>query len=340
MGKGNEVWSRRGKGHRRAMTGERLLVGGEAALTEVLRRKRPAGQGAVLVTGGAGFLGSTALRLARAAGWDTLGTWREKPLEGGLHVDLSSADGLTRLRSQALSAILHTAASTNAEVAEREPEVAQRDNVAATGTLVALARERGVPLVMLSTDLVFDEREAPWRPAEPPCPRSVYGRTKVEAEALVLAYERGAVVRTSLITGWPADVTRSFPAQVVAACREGREMRLFTDEWRCPLPVELVAAGSLELLSSVAEMATPRVLHLSASTPCARWEFATRLAERLGLEGCRFTPALQSSVTFRAHRPARLALDTSETERRIETPCLPWEQGVEWLARTYGRRHD
>ncbi len=76
--------------------------------------------------------------------------------------------------------LLHTAAWTNVDGAEADPQGAAAVNVGGTANAAAL----GVPLVAFSSDYVFDGRKgAPYVESDSPNPLSAYGRTKLHSEA-------------------------------------------------------------------------------------------------------------------------------------------------------------
>ncbi len=92
--------------------------------------------------------------------------------------------------------LLHTAAWTNVDGAEADPQGAAAVNVGGTANAAAL----GVPLVAFSSDYVFDGRKgAPYVESDSPNPLSAYGRTKLHSEAA--AGSDAWIVRSSWLFG-------------------------------------------------------------------------------------------------------------------------------------------
>ncbi|TMQ67634.1 MAG: sugar nucleotide-binding protein, partial [Candidatus Eisenbacteria bacterium] len=101
---------------------------------------------------------------------------------------------------------------------------ARRANSVAPAVLARACAEAGARLVHVSTDYVFaGDGRRPYREDDPPAPRSVYGRTKLDGDRAVLsASEEFLVVRTS----WLFGRGRNFIAAVLdqaAARRGGRD---------------------------------------------------------------------------------------------------------------------
>ena len=159
-------------------------------------------------------------------------------------IDLTDGDGRDRRpppQTDLGDVVLHAAALARVVDCCRDPERARHVNTDATQTLAGLAADAGARLVLVSTDLVFDGENAPYRETHAASPASVYGWTKREAEVAVLAVPRSAAVRVSLLYGPSLHGRPSFFDEQVAALRAGRPVTLFRDEWRTPL--DLVTAG-------------------------------------------------------------------------------------------------
>lgn len=113
-------------------------------------------------------------------------------------------------------AVIHTAARTSAADCERDPPSARRDNVETTERLASLCLPRHLPFVLISTDMVFDGRQAPYQEDAPAAPVGVHGPTKVQAETAALASPRGLVARVALLIGRSPRGNRS-PDEALAA---------------------------------------------------------------------------------------------------------------------------
>ena len=186
--------------------------------------------------------------------------------------------------------MLHAAAWTDVDGAEEEPQEAAAVNVGGTQH----AAELGAPLVVFSTDYVFDGcKRTPYVESDPPNPQSAYGRTKLHAEAA--AGEDAWIVRTSWLFGW---TSRNFLRTMLALGAERDELAVVDDQRGCPTYVGPVATAVRELVG------LPRgVWHIAADGDCTWAEFAEAIFEEAGLD-CRIRRITTAELGRPAPRPA------------------------------------
>ena len=118
--------------------------------------------------------------------------------------------------------VIHCAALANTPTCEKNPALAHKLNVEVTSVLAELAAD--IPFVFFSTDLVFDGRAGNYDESAAVNPLSVYGKTKVDAERVVLANPKHTVVRTSLNFGQSLTGDRAFNEQMRRAVERGETL--------------------------------------------------------------------------------------------------------------------
>jgi UDP-glucose 4-epimerase len=152
----------------------------------------------ILVTGGAGFVGSHLVEVLVARGFDVsvldnLSRGRREwlPASCRLHeVDIRDRTALLRVVEETRAvAVVHLAALHFIPEVDGAPDLAWSTNVDGTDNL--LAALRAVPpnrLLFASTAAVYPDLPGPASEATPPAPIDLYGRTKLEGERLVRAF--------------------------------------------------------------------------------------------------------------------------------------------------------
>jgi dTDP-4-dehydrorhamnose reductase len=209
--------------------------------------------------------------------------------------------------------VLHTAAWTDVDGAEADPQGAAAVNVTGTAHVAAL----GVPLVAFSTDYVFDGRTGtPYVESDGPNPLSAYGRTKLHGEAAAGA--QAWVVRTSWLFGATG---RNFVTTMLRLGAERDEVDVVDDQRGCPTFVGHLAAAARELVDGERPYG---VWHLAADGECSWADFAEAIFADEGLD-CRVRRITTAELARPAARPAYSVLRTE----RADAPRLPnWRDGL------------
>ena len=182
---------------------------------------------------------------------------------------------------------------------------------------VALAARRvGARLVHISTDALHGGRPAPYLDDDAPTPVSPYGAAKAAAETAVRAVDPDAtVVRTSLIIG----DERSKQVRLALDLATGRaDGALFTDEYRCPVAVQDLAAAVLEL----AESSPAGTINVAGPERLSRAELGRLAAARYGADPRRI-PTCTIAESGSGPRPGQVVLDSSRAATLLRTRLRP-----------------
>jgi dTDP-4-dehydrorhamnose reductase len=233
-----------------------------------------------------------------------------------VHADLDVADERAVqacIRSRSPAVIVNAAAYTAVDRAEAEPDQAQRINSDAAFYLARAARAVGARLVHISTDFVFDGRSSvPYRPEATTRPLNRYGLSKRAGERRVLRAlpDQSVVLRTSWVY---APRGRNFVATMLRLMREGRAVRVVTDQVGTPTAARSVAEAIWHIIGRPGL----RGVHHWTDAGVASWyDFAVAIAEeapRLGLlpAAGAVEPIPTSAYPTPARRPPFSVLDKS-----------------------------
>jgi dTDP-4-dehydrorhamnose reductase len=272
----------------------------------------------VWITGAGGLIGNYLVQSApeRAAGMKAIGLTRAM-------LELTDYAAVREtFRRQQPAVVIHCAALSESPACQADPALARGSNVEVTALLAELAGE--IPFFFLSTDLVFDGKAGNYDESAPVNPLSVYAKTKAAAERIVLANPSHTVLRLSLNGGTSPKGDRGFNEQMRRAWQAGQTLRLFTDEFRNPIPAAVTAQAIWELAGREAR----GLYHLAGSERLSRCQIGELLAKRWPELHPRIEPASLREYAG-APRSPDTSLNCSKAQQLLSfrLPGL-----TEWLA--------
>jgi dTDP-4-dehydrorhamnose reductase len=211
----------------------------------------------VAITGAGGRLGRALVEALAEAPFTGLAgpiAWSRRDFD--LDTPGSIGELLDRDRPEA---VVNAAAWTDVDGCAREPDVARRRNEIAVRVLAEATAARGIDLVQVSTNEIFDGARTDGRgytADDAPNPINPYGESKLggemaAAEAYRSAESRLGIVRTAWLYGPPGN---DFPSKILAAADRARAagelLRVVGDETGSPTFTHDVAEAVVDLLGS------------------------------------------------------------------------------------------
>lgn len=232
------------------------------------------------------------------------------------HEDLDVTDFAAvgkKFRADRPQWVIHCAAVSRAADCQANPAAARRLNVDAAAHLAALTADSA--FIFFSSDLVFDGRKGGYVESDSPNPLNFYGETKAAAEEIILRNRRHIVLRAGLNSGASLSGRRSFNEGMVAVWRAGGSVKLFIDEFRCPLPAAVTARAVWEL----ARPGCAGLYHLAGSERLSRVEIGRVVAAR--------HPELEARIEVSSRReytgpprPADVSLHCGKVQALLSFP--------------------
>ncbi len=218
--------------------------------------------------------------------------------------------------------VINTAAVTDVDGCETAPERAWAVNAGGPATLAAACRERGIGLIQISTDFVFDgRRKTPYREDDPPRPLSVYGASKRGGEEAVMAAGGDfLIVRTSWLFG-PGG--KNFPDTILRAARRTGKLEVVSDQRGSPTYSRDLAAGLGELISNRAG----GIVHLTNRGDCSWYEYAVFVLEVAGRK-TEVVPVTSGDLKRPAPRPGYSVLSLERYREITGKFPRPWQDAV------------
>lgn len=162
-------------------------------------------------------------------------------------VDLTDTASMARaLDAVKPSAVINAAAYTFVDKAESEPDLCFAVNRDGPAELAKLCAARGIALIHVSTDCVFDgEKAAPYEPDDATAPLGVYGRSKLEGEqAVAAACPRHLNVRVSWVF---SQYAHNFVRTMLTLAQTRSEVTVVDDQIGYPTYCPDLAAGLLKM---------------------------------------------------------------------------------------------
>lgn len=260
------------------------------------------------ITGLSGFLGSSLAAHLGRHGWEVWGSYKEREpkLKGveARHLDICLPEAWSTVLAEAKpKVVFHLAAQADPDTCAADVAATRQINVQGARFAAQAAAAVGAKLIFTSTDQVHDGSRALSSETDPANPLGVYGRSKFDAEGLVLA-EAGAkplVVRLALTYGWGRGAARgrNFAEKWIRTLLTGNRLAAFTDQFRTPVYGE----DACTALRQAAEQDWQGLLNVAGPERASRHEFALKLAREFALPEALVQAASANDVVFRDRRP-------------------------------------
>ena len=272
----------------------------------------------IMVTGAEGMLGADLVpRLEKIKGVE---------LERTTIDDLDITD-LAAVRDRMLSVkpdiVVHCAAYTAVDQAEKEPEQAYRVNASGTKNIAIFCRELSAEMYYLSTDYVFNgDSEQPYLETDEVDPISVYGSTKLAGERFVQALvERHKICRTSWLCGVNGP---NFVETILRLAANQKSISVINDQVGRPtFTIDLA-----EQIAQLIDVEAPGIYHLTNDGYCTWYRFACKIIELAGLKDVRVRPITTKEFRSLAKRPKFSVLENKRLAELGLKPAPRWEDGL------------
>ncbi len=295
----------------------------------------------VLVTGGAGFIGShlvdlllmredvrvTVLdKLTYAGARENLAGHEGAPRFAFVRGDVADPDAVGPLVREA-DRVIHAAAESFVDRSIVDPRTFVVSNVLGTQVMLEACREAGVPMLVVSTDEVYGSRaEGDFGEDDPLLPNSPYAASKAGADLLARSYVVTYGTPVTVVRGTNAFGPRQHPEKAVPtfalAALQGRPVPVYGEgsnrrDW-------LFVADFVRAVAAVFDRGEPGgVYNIGGGHELSNLELARAV--------CRLAGAPESLVAFVADRPGhdfRYGMRWDRLAGLGWRPQIPFEEGL------------
>lgn len=251
-------------------------------------------------------------------------------------VDLTDTASITRAIETAgpIDLVLNAAAYTAVDKAESEPDLAYAVNARAPEAMAKACAIRDVPLIQISTDMVFDgEKDGAYLETDAVNPLHVYGASKLAGEQAVLEHhDRAMVARVSWLF---SAYGQNFLQAMLRLAETQPVLKIVADQRAKPTASGDVAAFLLSqagrLSSAPKGAADWGVLHLVNSGEASRYEMAQEIFRIAWPDrpAPNMEPVPTSAFPTPAKRALNAVLDTTRLKQVFGLQLRPWEEALE-----------
>ena len=218
----------------------------------------------VLVIGGSGMLGQDLLGELKAAGHEVVSPSSQE-------LDITEPESVAQISAMdRFDWCINCAAYTAVDQAESDEAAAYALNALGPGYLARMCAMRGLPLLHVSTDFVFDGNKVEdYTEEDVTNPLGVYGKSKLAGEEAVLqTFPMSIVVRTSWLFGPHGN---SFPRTMIQAWKAGKHLKVVADQTGKPTYTRDLAQVLVQMCE---RRAFPGIYHVTGPEKLSWFEFA------------------------------------------------------------------
>ncbi|OGS25061.1 MAG: dTDP-4-dehydrorhamnose reductase [Elusimicrobia bacterium RIFOXYB2_FULL_48_7] len=226
--------------------------------------------------------------------------------------------------------IINTAAYSDVDGCEKQPDMAFRINALGTRNLCIACQRFDTTLCHISTDYVFDGRNPPdegYSENDKTNPINVYGKSKYWAEFYVKHLLNKFYI---LRVAWLFGIGRNnFVSFVIISVRENKEIKIVRDQWGSPTYTKDIA-GAISLLM---EKPAYGIYHMTNSGKTSRENQVEEIFKILGKPTK--VSLIEPGEVYLAQRPQKSYLKNYFWQLEGFKPIRPWQEATKDFILSY-----
>uniref|UniRef100_UPI00398E9722 methionine adenosyltransferase 2 subunit beta n=1 Tax=Pristiophorus japonicus TaxID=55135 RepID=UPI00398E9722 len=286
----------------------------------------------VLVTGATGLLGRAVYKEFLDNNWNAVGCGYRRARPKFEKVNLLDPGAVRKIIQEFKpQAVIHCAAERRPDVVESQPEYARQLNVSTSGCIAKESAEIGAFLIYMSTDYIFDGSHPPYRENDAPNPLSLYGKTKLEGERLVLKNHPGAaVLRVPILYGRVEELDECSVTVIFGKVQCSSTVACM-DHWQQRFPTHVADVARVCRQMSERRIQDPSIsgiFHWSGNERMTKFEIACTMADVFNLPSSHLR-AVTDGPAAGALRPRDAQLDCSRLEQLGIGQRTPFRLGLQ-----------
>ena len=224
--------------------------------------------------------------------------------------------------------IINCAAYTAVDKAEDDSALCYRINRDAVRNLAEAAAGKA-KIIHISTDYVFDgASDRPLRETDPTNPQSVYGKSKLEGERILLKIAPDSII---IRTAWLySSFGSNFVKTMIRLGKEKESINVVNDQTGTPTYAADLAKVVMQIIEESEKTNTFQsgIYHYSNEGVCTWYEFCLKIHESAGITTCKVHPVSTAEYPTKAVRPKYSLLDKTKIKETFHLTIPQWEDSL------------
>ena len=250
-------------------------------------------------------------------------------------LDITDREALDKfIQQNHIKYIINCAAYTAVDKAEDDEELCYKINRDAVENIAHAAVNHGAKVIHVSTDYVFDgTKTTPYVESDAVCPKSVYGRSKQEGEAILTEVCPESII---IRTAWLYSVYgNNFVKTMIRLGQERDALNVVADQTGTPTnAADLAQAITYILDYSESNGFENGIYHYSNEGVTTWYDFTLAIHQDAGITTCKVSPITTDQYPTRASRPQYSVLDKTKIKETFGLAIPLWKDS---LARCIGQ---
>lgn len=240
-------------------------------------------------------------------------------------LDITNREAVERfLSDHRFDIIVNCAAYTAVDKAESDEILASALNTGAVGNLGEAAVKTGAKVIHISTDYVFSGQGfRPYEENDEPYPQGIYGRTKLEGEALLTSFCQNAMI---IRTAWLySEFGKNFVKTMLDLAETRPEINVVADQIGTPTYAGDLASAIHTIIKH--EKWIPGIYHFTDEGVASWYDFTKAIFEMAGKE-VKVNPVPTSAYPTPAKRPLYSVLSKSKIKNTYGIDIPYWRDSL------------
>ena len=275
----------------------------------------------ILITGSNGLLGSDlCLYLSHDSNYDVIPTTRNS-------MDITDFERICEILNHSKpDIVIHTAAETNVDLCEQDPDHAFLVNTLSTKYLAIACEKLNIPLVFISTCGLFDGKKgSAYNEYDSPNPLTIYAKSKYEAEKVIQSIcPRHFIIRVGWLFGGNVNHKKNFIANRWSESKNKTEILSANDKFGSPTYSMDVAKKIMEIVQS----GIYGTYHVANKGKCSRYEYVSKIVQFFEVD-VKVKPVDSSNFPRSAPVPDSEAIENYNLKLMGKDDLRTWDEALD-----------